>query len=62
MDLKRIIEELSEVTKTQEGGLDKKGTPWVQTVEPKSANTVVGEEMLEVPNLTQEAIGEVPED
>ena len=56
------IEELAEVAKTQEEGLDKQGTPWVQTVEPKSANPVVGEEMLEVPTLTQEAIGEVSED
>ena len=55
------IEELAEVAKTQEGGLDKQGNPWVQTVEPKSANPVVGEEMLEVPTLTQEAIGQVSE-
>ena len=46
------VEELAEVAKTQEGGLDKQGTPWVQTVEPKSANPVVGKEMLEVPTLT----------
>ena len=49
------IEVLAEVAKTQEGGLYKQGTPWVQTVELKSANPVVGEEMLEVPTLTLEA-------
>ena len=56
------IEGLAEVAKNQEGGLDKQGTPWVQTVEPKSANPVVGEEMLEVQTLMPEAIGEVSED
>ena len=34
----------------------------MQTVEPKPAQTVLGEEMLEVPTLTQDAIGEVSED
>ena len=34
----------------------------MQAVEPKSANPVVGEEMFELPTLTQEAIGEVSED
>ena len=34
----------------------------MQTVELKSANPVVGKEMLEVPTLTQEAIGDVSED
>ena len=56
------IEELAEVAKTQEGGLDKQGTPWVQTVEPKPAHPVVGEEMLEVPTLTHGAIREVSKD
>ena len=37
------IEELAKVAKNQEGGIDKQGTPWVQTVEPKSAHPVVGE-------------------
>ena len=58
------IEKLAEVAKTQEGLLEKQGTPWVQTVEPNSASPVVGsrEEVLQVPTLMQEAIGEVSED